>query len=565
LSNFFIETPQEAQMSVTSILNEVIQNIEASPNLIRIKKVMFCACKGKWENDHRKLHNISVETLVKELYWKTQTIDKLYKVFEKILSKINKKTEYSLVINAILEQISNLYLEVNEAQKDYTDILGSNNGIKLMGDIHHQTAQQSMINPDLRTLFEVRFKLMQHSNPLKVKILIFSAIEREFDFTSQDWLQLRSISLDQLLEQLVQTFPTLPALDSHLKKVSSYLDQSDEMLQVATVLIESIKPLYKTQAIKPQFSQDLENKNPIAVEMSHSNKNGNHEPVFQPIFPQDSRSYRAVYQSFKQSNLSEIETLHLMEVERYSSLKPFPDQNSQLSDAIDSDLISSCSGVSSEYDESSDQHHQELLAPLVQLEHEIEQQIHQSVTFAIAQMKTLLKDLEVEVESRLQDYPKEVQKATQHKTLKQFMRHFQDQIIEFDQTLSHPETMGGESQGDNKQDEISAESSTDSTHHSYNQNQTMELAKQGNSQAITTLINQSLNPRGINTVTKVRDGCLHVFLESEPVSMMESTAQFVHKKLIFLKIKSIQNIKIYGRKTGDKAIVWAQEFAYNHI
>jgi hypothetical protein len=552
-------------MSVTSILNEVVQNIEDSPNLIRIKKVMFCACKGKWENDYRKLQNISVETLVKELYWKTQKIDKLYKIFEKILSKINKKTEYSLVVNTILEQVSKLYLEVNEAQQDDTEIPWLMSSIDLLQNPDQLMAQPSALSQYSRTLFEVRFKLMQHSNPLKVKILIFSAIEREFDFTSQDWLQLRSISLDQLLEQLVQTFPTLPALESHLKKVSSYLDKSDEMLQVATVLIESIKPLYKTQQSHPRLSQDLENKNKIAVEISHSNNSVDQEELRQPIFAQDSPNDRAVYHSFQQSNLSEIETLHLMELESYHPLKPFPDHNGQLSDAIDSDLISGCSGVSSAFDESSNQQHQELFDPLYQLEREIEQQINQSVTFAINQMKTLLKDLEVEVESRLQDYPKEVRKATQSKTLKQFMRHFQVQIMEFDQTLNHSETTGKESHSYNDHDQKHPENSAGDKGQSHNQNQIMEWAKQGNCQAITTLINQSLNPRGINTATKVRNGCLHVFLESEPVSTKESTAQFVHKKLIFLKIKSIQSIKIYGIKTGDKAIVWAQEFAYNQV
>jgi hypothetical protein len=552
-------------MSVTSILNEVVQNLEESPNLIRIKKVMFCACKGKWENDHIKLKNMSVETLVKELYWKTQKIDKLYKVFEKILSKINKKTEYSLVINTILEQVSKLYLEVKDAKKDDIEIPRLMNSIDLMQNPNQPVGQQSILSQDSRILFEVRFKLMQHSNPLKVKILIFSAIEREFNFSSQDWLQLRSISLDQLLEQLVQTFPTFSALECHVKKVSSYLDKSDEMLQVATALIESIKPLYKTQPIHPSPSQDLENRNKIAVEMSHSNNRVGQEELYQPMFTQESPNYRAVYQSFQQSNLSEIETLHLMEVDGYHSLKPFPDHNYQLSDTIDSDLISGCSGVSSECDENSDQQNQELPDSLFQLEIEIEQQIHQSVTFAISQMKTILKDLEVEVESRLQDYPEEVRKATQYKTLKQFMHHFQDQIIEFDQALSYMETTGREFHGNNNLDERSAESSANYVVQPHNQNQMMELAKRGNSQAITTLINQSLNPRGINTLTTVRNGCLHVFLESEPVSSKESTAQFVHKKLIFLKIKSIQSIKIYGRKTGDKAIVWAQEFAYNHI
>jgi hypothetical protein len=549
-------------MSVTSILNEVVQNIEESPNLIRIKKVMFCACKGKWENDRKKLQNISVETLVKELYWKTQDIEKLYKIFDKILSKINKKTEYSLVVDMILKQVSKLYLEANEAKKENTDIPWLVNSAALVQETNQRIEKQPIYNKDLGNLFDVRFKLMQHSNPLKVKILIFSAIEREFNFSSQDWSQLRSISLDQLLQDLVTTFPQLSALEAHLTKVSSYLDKSDEMLQVVTVILDSVKPLYKNDNLISNLSQKVVTEQP--VEVTPSVKNINPKTVRQPALASKPSINRAIYHSFQHSNLSEIETLHLMELENADQFQSLPNPglklNHELID-VDSDLLSACSEVSSGSSNHSFHSNQEALDAIFQLEDEIVKHIHQSISFTMSHMKTLLKDLEVEIDSQLQDYPVEVRSITKYKALKKFMRNFQHQVMEFDQALTVPD------QTDNTADnhETVVESLTSNCSQPQNQNHVMELAKQGNCHAITNLINQSLNPRGINTLAKVRNGCLHVFLESEPVSTKEATAQFVHKKLIFLKIKSIQSIKIYGRQTGHKAIVWAQEFAYNHV
>ncbi|MGB3401565.1 MAG: hypothetical protein WBA77_02625 [Microcoleaceae cyanobacterium] len=551
-------------MSVTSILNEVVQNLENSPNLIRIKKVMFCACKGKWENDRTKLHNISVETLVKELYWKTQDIDKLYKIFDKILSKINKKTEYSLVVDVILKQVSKLYLEANEAKKENTDIPWLVNSAALVQETNQRIEKQPILSEELGNLFDVRFKLMQHSNPLKVKILIFSAIEREFNFSSQDWLQLRSISLDQLLQDLVKTFPQLPALEAHLTKVSSYLDKSDEMLQVVTVILESIKPLYQKDHLISSLSQKAVTEQPVKVKVSSSEKSLNREKQRQPALASKPSINRAIYQSFQHSNLSEIETLHLMEVENNEQFQSFPNPDLKLNNElidIDSDLLSACSEVSHASSDHSFHSNQEALDAIFQLEDEIVKHIHQSISFTMSHMKTLLKDLEVEIDSQLQDYPGEVRAMTKYKALKKFMRHFQHQVMEFDQTLTIPDTTDHSAENN----ETVVESSTSNCSQPQNQNHVMELAKQGNCHAITNLINQSLNPRGINTLAKVRNGCLHVFLESEPVSTKEATAQFVHKKLIFLKIKSIQSIKIYGRQTGHKAIVWAQEFAYNHV
>ncbi|UWU46304.1 hypothetical protein [Limnospira platensis] len=61
---------------------------------------------------------------------------------------------------------------------------------------------------------------MQTANPLRVKILIFSVLENEFTFSDRDWLQLKSIELDNLIEQLFQMFPNFEDLKVYLKKWS---------------------------------------------------------------------------------------------------------------------------------------------------------------------------------------------------------------------------------------------------------------------------------------------------------------------------------------------------------
>ncbi len=548
-------------MSVTSILNEVVQNLEENPNLTRIKKVMLCGSQGKWENDRKKLKNISVESLVKELYWKTQNIDKLYHIFDKILSKINKKTEYSLVIDIILEQLSKLYLEVDEAKKENNNIPWLSQAPIPLIDIDTKKASQK--SQDFKALFEVRFKLMQHSNPLRVKILIFSAIEQEFSFSSQDWMQLRSISLDQLLQQLIQTFPTLPALESHLKKVSTYLDESDEMLQVATVITDTIKPLYETPQKNYVLSQVF---TPDKQMEFHMNLKPVNPPVPELVACESRPKNRPIYQSFQNANLSDIQTLQLVNLDNAKDLSSSDSSiDSDQSSTLESGFISSPSESISGFSDESYPNHQKLVDQLLPSKYEIERRVSDHVSIAVKHVERLLNDLEAEVTHWIQDQPLELQIEMRTQILQRFIDQFQGQVMDFNILLNSPE------KSDNLNLDLSEKSlefspeNSDANLYKNRQNNIMENAKKGDCKAIKALINQSLNPRGIYTLTKTKNSCLYIVLESEEVPNKESTAQFVHKKLMFLKINSIQNIKIYGRKIGEKAIAWVQEFAYNQV
>jgi hypothetical protein len=90
----------------------------------------------------------------------------------------------------------------------------------------------------------------------------------------------------------------------------------------------------------------------------------------------------------------------------------------------------------------------------------------------------------------------------------------------------------------------------------------LELAKQGHAKAIATVISQSLKPKGINTLTKSKEGCLHIILESDQVPNQASMSQFIRQKLLDLNIQLIQKVKVYARTPGSKSMAWVQEFTY---
>ena len=86
-----------------------------------------------------------------------------------------------------------------------------------------------------------------------------------------------------------------------------------------------------------------------------------------------------------------------------------------------------------------------------------------------------------------------------------------------------------------------------------------ELAGQGNPKAIASLLNRSLNPKGITAKVRLRGECLHVLLESEQVQNEYTLIMFIHKKMINLGVEGIINlVKVSGYHLGSKNPDWTQ-------
>ncbi|MFN5952824.1 MAG: DUF4429 domain-containing protein [Dolichospermum sp.] len=92
------------------------------------------------------------------------------------------------------------------------------------------------------------------------------------------------------------------------------------------------------------------------------------------------------------------------------------------------------------------------------------------------------------------------------------------------------------------------------------QDNLLALAKQGDVQAIASLMNRSLQPKGITAKVALKDACLQVMLESAQLSNQKALAEFVQKGIIALDIPSIERIKVYEKQIGDDFPAWSNEF-----
>jgi cytoskeletal protein RodZ len=87
----------------------------------------------------------------------------------------------------------------------------------------------------------------------------------------------------------------------------------------------------------------------------------------------------------------------------------------------------------------------------------------------------------------------------------------------------------------------------------------LELAKQGDPQAIATLMNRSLQPKGMTASVDVRGDRLQVLLESAQVANRQALTAFVRNGITSLGLKSMHSIEIISRQTGRSDAAWTEQ------
>ncbi|MHC5719658.1 MAG: hypothetical protein ACYTX0_48365, partial [Nostoc sp.] len=88
----------------------------------------------------------------------------------------------------------------------------------------------------------------------------------------------------------------------------------------------------------------------------------------------------------------------------------------------------------------------------------------------------------------------------------------------------------------------------------------LKLAKQGDTEAIASLMNRHLHPKGIAAKVAFKDACLEVMLESAEVPNKQILITFVRKGLRALGAASVEIVKVYGQQTGKEFPAWSKEF-----
>ncbi len=224
-------------MENLSLLPQVIQNLEQHENSLRLKKLLFYICNQVWENDQTKIDKADWQSLLQELIGKKSTFVSLNKYIYGMAKTTNKPKQYSLLADILVKQLEKIYF----LEEDVTVacLAKFQDDVVTPQEISHQTETIKPYDP-----YKIRAEIVGNINPLRAKILLFSALYDRFNFSSQDWATLKTQQLDELLQNLVDSYPTFPELVSKLEITASIMQEIDENLKVARVISQSLKPSY---------------------------------------------------------------------------------------------------------------------------------------------------------------------------------------------------------------------------------------------------------------------------------------------------------------------------------
>lgn len=92
------------------------------------------------------------------------------------------------------------------------------------------------------------------------------------------------------------------------------------------------------------------------------------------------------------------------------------------------------------------------------------------------------------------------------------------------------------------------------------QSDVLELAKQGNPQAIASLMNLVLQPKGVTVKASLQDRCLHILFSSEELLSQPVLLNFAQTGLANLRPAPVEQVKLYAQKAGQKTPIWTDEF-----
>ncbi len=242
-------------MPTISLMNQITNYLQEHDQSTRIKKLIFCACRKKWENDQNVLDGLKLETLIEELQRGNPTIDHLKSTLAKVVKSLNKQSEYAVIANVIFHQLKELYkLQIDAAtelvfkqQKESDDLLTA---IPTVANFHQSDVSSNItVDPPIKKeekndLFDVRQDLMKYTNPLRAKIIFFSTLYYKFTFQEGDWLKLRTYQLNDLITEIFDRFATYKELDSKLNIAASCLEPSGEYMQAAGAILQCLRGNY---------------------------------------------------------------------------------------------------------------------------------------------------------------------------------------------------------------------------------------------------------------------------------------------------------------------------------
>ncbi|RZM79298.1 adenylate/guanylate cyclase domain-containing protein [Leptolyngbya iicbica] len=253
----------------------------------RIKKLLYAILYSTWENDPAVLALHTLAELVAEVHNVAPTESDLSYHLERIIKRLNRKARYTQLALVISEAMHPIYAatasemvsataladhpstsdeEATVLRTDTALIPGDDgitsltnwvsldaSGEQTCAQRHPAASPNSAIAPeqtapaksrDRANFYSLRLEIMRYTNPLRAKILLLSTVRSPFTASRQDWILLKSKSLDDLLHETFAYCQTFSDLESKLTIMCHCVENVGENIQTAGAILQAMKPFY---------------------------------------------------------------------------------------------------------------------------------------------------------------------------------------------------------------------------------------------------------------------------------------------------------------------------------
>jgi hypothetical protein len=222
------------------IFDQVVAYLEHHDESLRIKKMLYCMCTGRWERNPEFLSSINcyhfAEYVVKEINTHQELKEKLFE----LLKSVNKPQEYVGIAKIIYSALGQIYPDFHRL---YSNDLGAQQ-LRANQPVEETPAAAESTPAALQfDMFELRQKVMSYSNPLRVKTMLHMILQPE------EFLDQRKINqhlLDNLLKEFITKYPKISEVEELLSEAVELLEDVEEYGKAATGLIQSLMTVYGT-------------------------------------------------------------------------------------------------------------------------------------------------------------------------------------------------------------------------------------------------------------------------------------------------------------------------------
>lgn len=225
-------------------LDMVVRQLTDHPEALRMYKLLYWAQLHHWENDEAVLNRYPLHALLEGISSQVESSGALEQLLMKAALKLTKPTQYQVIAQTIAQIAATLYFNPSLSPSAGISIQGTplnHANHQYSDDSHAVIAALSVGQVSPPDTYDLRCHLMREVPPLKAKILLFSVLRHPFTFSRTDWWELKRLSLDDWMKELLQQFPSIIDLEMTLRQQAETLPALDQGMQVAIAISKTVR------------------------------------------------------------------------------------------------------------------------------------------------------------------------------------------------------------------------------------------------------------------------------------------------------------------------------------